>query len=107
MPGLRAGYYLCFFGMHVLTPSLFELLDSARRAAPDAKLGLSPALNALAAREKYLAAVLDGRRANLEAHFGLLRAQIALGLSGTSRSDILALLAEELALAAEKQSPRS
>jgi UTP--glucose-1-phosphate uridylyltransferase len=51
--------------------------------------------------------VLEGRRANLEAHFGLLRAQIALGLSGTSRSDILALLAEELALAAEKQSPRS
>ena len=107
VPGLRAGYYLCFFGMHVLTPSLFELLDTARRAARDGKVGLSPALNALAAREKYLAAVLEGRRANLEAHFGLLRAQIALGLSGTSRSDILALLAEELALAAEKQSPRS
>jgi UTP--glucose-1-phosphate uridylyltransferase len=107
VPGLRAGYYLCFFGMHVLTPSLFGLLDSARQAAPDGKVGLSPALNVLAAREKYLAAVLEGRRANLEAHFGLLRAQIALGLSGTSRSDILALLAEELALAAEKPSPRS
>ena len=101
VPGLRAGYYLCFFGMHVLTPALLELLAAARQADPAAKLGLSPALNALASREKYLAAVLDGRRANLEAHFGLLRAQIALGLSGSSRSDILALLAEELALAAE------
>jgi UTP--glucose-1-phosphate uridylyltransferase len=42
-----------------------------------------------------------GRQDSLEASFGLLRAQIALGLSGASRSDILALLAEELALAAE------
>jgi UTP--glucose-1-phosphate uridylyltransferase len=101
VPGLRAGYYLCFFGMHVLTPALLELLAAARQADPAAKLGLSPALNALAAREKYLAAVLDGRRANLEAHFGLLRAQIALGLSGANRGDVLALLAEELALATE------
>jgi len=100
VPGLRAGYYLCFFGMHVLTPALFTLLAAEQQAHPTAKLGLSPSLNALAAREKYLAAVLDGRRANLEASFGLLRAQIALGLSGASRSDILALLAEELALAA-------
>src|SRR5436305_1763471 len=26
VPGLRAGYYLCFFGMHVLTPAVFDLL---------------------------------------------------------------------------------
>ena len=101
LPGLRAGYYLCFFGMHVLTPALFALLDAERQANPAAKIGLSPALNALAAREKYLAAVLEGRRSNLEASFGLLRAQITLGLHGASRADVLALLAEELALAAE------
>ena len=105
VPGLRAGYYLCFFGMHVLTPALFDLLAAEQQANPGAKLGLSPALNALAAREKYLAAVLDGRRANLEAHFGLLRAQIALGLSGASRPDVLALLAEELTLANERLTP--
>lgn len=105
VPGLRAGYYLCFFGMHVLTPALFDLLAAEQQANPGAKLGLSPALNALAAREKYLAAVLEGRRANLEAHFGLLRAQIALGLSGASRPDVLALLAEELALANERLMP--
>jgi UTP--glucose-1-phosphate uridylyltransferase len=107
VPGLRAGYYLCFFGMHVLTPALLELLAAARQADPAAKLGLSPALDALAAREKYLAAVLDGRRANLEAHFGLLRAQIALGLSGANRGDVLALLAEELALANERPVSRN
>ena len=40
VPGLRAGHYLCFFGMHVLTPIVFDLLDRARprqrpRAGPD------------------------------------------------------------------------
>jgi len=107
VPGLRAGYYLCFFGMHVLTPALFALLATDQATTAGGKFGLSPALNALAAREKFLAAILDGRRANLEAHFGLLRAQIALGLSGTNRSEVLALLAEELALAAEKPPARN
>lgn len=107
VPGLRAGYYLCFFGMHVLTPALFDLLAAEQKANPAAKLGLSPALNALATREKYLAAVLEGRRANLEAHFGLLRAQVALGLSGANRTEVLALLAEELAIAAEKPALRA
>jgi len=36
-----------------------------------------------------------------------LRAQIALGLSGTNRGEVLALLAEELALAAEKPPARN
>ena len=31
VPGLRAGHYLCFFGMHVLTPAVFELLDDLVR----------------------------------------------------------------------------
>ncbi|MCW3080150.1 sugar phosphate nucleotidyltransferase, partial [Segetibacter sp.] len=26
-PGLRVGYYLCFFGMHVFTSAVFELLE--------------------------------------------------------------------------------
>ena len=26
VPGLRAGHYLCFFGMHVLTPAVMEIL---------------------------------------------------------------------------------
>ena len=27
VPGLRAGHYLCFFGMHVLTPTIMEILE--------------------------------------------------------------------------------
>jgi UTP--glucose-1-phosphate uridylyltransferase len=98
VPGLRLGHYLCFFGMHVLTPTVFSLLESARAAEPAARLGLSPTLAALATREKYLAARLSGRRADLEARLGVFRAQLALGLHGPAREAILAVLAEELAL---------
>jgi UTP--glucose-1-phosphate uridylyltransferase len=102
VPGLRNGHYLCFFGMHVLTPTVFTLLTEDAAANPTAKLGLSPALARLPSREKYIAAELAGRRADLEAQFGLLRAQIALGLNGSARDEILALLADELATDAAK-----
>ena len=35
VPGLRAGHYLCFFGMHVLTPVVFDLLDALGTKVPD------------------------------------------------------------------------
>ncbi|HVU34646.1 MAG TPA: sugar phosphate nucleotidyltransferase [Opitutaceae bacterium] len=98
VPGLRSGHYLCFFGMHVLGPVVFTLLDEAAAAARGERFTLTPTLAHLASREKYLAAELAGRRADLEAPFGLLRAQIALGLHGSSREEVLALLAEELAV---------
>ena len=53
VPGLRAGHYLCFFGMHVLTPLIFELLAAADESAPaDVRLPLSPALHAMAGRQR-------------------------------------------------------
>src|SRR5271157_368740 len=55
VPGLRAGYYLCFFGMHVLPPEIFELLEDQGKAAGGRPVGLSPALHTLAARRRYLA----------------------------------------------------
>ena len=33
VPGLRAGHYLCFFGMHVLTPSVMAMLAEEVAAA--------------------------------------------------------------------------
>ena len=41
VPGLRAGHYLCFFGMHVLTPAVMEILASqvARAQEADAQEG--------------------------------------------------------------------
>ena len=94
VPGLRAGHYLCFFGMHVLTPGVFELLAELGEAG---LRQLSPALAALAGRERYLAYEVQGRRFNLGETYGLLVAQLALGLAGDDRSEILAQIVELLA----------
>jgi UTP--glucose-1-phosphate uridylyltransferase len=97
VPGLRAGYYLCFFGMHVLPPDIFELLEEQGAAAAGRSLGLSPALHALAARRRYLAFSVAGRRYDIGATYGLLFAQLALTLAGSDRDRILTQLVELLA----------
>ena len=102
VPGLRHGTYLCFFGMHVLTPGVFNLLEADAENNSGKRFGLSPSLNALARTEQYLATELNGRRANLEVQFGFLRAQVALGLHGTHREEVLALMMEELAHTTEQ-----
>ncbi|MSU48101.1 MAG: UTP--glucose-1-phosphate uridylyltransferase [Opitutus sp.] len=101
VPGLRAGFYLCFFGMHVLGPELFDILDEQQRAAPVRPLGLSPALHTLAARRRYLAFTVAGRRFDIGAPYGLLFAQLALSLSGRDRDRVLTQLVELLAVRAD------
>lgn len=101
VPGLRAGFYLCFFGMHVLDPEIFRLLSEQQRAAPDRPLGLSPALHALAARKRYLAFSVAGRRFDIGAPYGLLFAQLALSLAGRDRDRVLTQLVELLAVRAD------
>jgi UTP--glucose-1-phosphate uridylyltransferase len=98
VPGLRAGHYLCFFGMHVLTPTVFELLDDlVRRGVRElGSIQLTTALNGLAQRERYLALETRGCRYNLEAKFGVLEAQVALALAGSDRERVLALLLESV-----------
>ena len=98
VPGLRAGHYLCFFGMHVLTPAVFELLDDlVRRDVRElGSIQLTTALNALARRERYLALETRGARFNLGVKFGMVEAQIALALAGADRDRILSLLLESI-----------
>jgi UTP--glucose-1-phosphate uridylyltransferase len=98
VPGLRAGFYLCFFGMHVLPAEVFDLLEEQRAAAPDRALGLSPALHALAARRRYLAYSLAGRRYDIGAAYGLLFAQLALTFAGRDRDRVLTQLVELLSI---------
>lgn len=98
VPGLRAGHYLCFFGLHVLTPSVMEIL--ARHVAENDGRGgitLSPALAELATRERYLALERPWWRYDVGVKYGLLTAQLALALSGVDRLEVLRLLLELLA----------
>lgn len=98
VPGLRAGHYLCFFGMHVLTPGVFDLLDDlvARNVREAGQIALTSALNQLARVEKYLALETRGARHNLGVKFGAVDAQIALSLAGVDRERMLAGLLESI-----------
>jgi UTP--glucose-1-phosphate uridylyltransferase len=95
-PGLRAGYYLCSFGMHVLTPAVMDLLGHTLAAAAP-PVTLSAVLDEFARREQYLALELNDRRYDLGVRYGLLTAQLALALSGRDRQQVLSDLVELLA----------
>ncbi len=100
VPGLRAGHYLCFFGMHVLTSTVMDILAArvaAAAAQPGSKVTLSEALAQLAAREKYLALQERALRYDVGVKYGLLTAQLALALNGRDRDQVLANLVELMA----------
>lgn len=98
VPGLRSGHYLCFFGMHVLTPAVMDILrDEVRRVGDQGGAHLTTALSRLADSERYLASELHGRRYDIGLKYGLLTAQLALALDGQDRDEVLTTLVELLA----------
>lgn len=97
VPGLRSGQYLCFYGMHVLTPAVFEILSEMLDAAKTGRVNLSAALDALAEREQYLAMIQTGQRFDVGVKYGLFTAQLALALSGHDRENVLSQLVNVLA----------
>jgi UTP--glucose-1-phosphate uridylyltransferase len=98
VPGLRSGQYLCFFGMHVLTPAIFEILSvMIEETPPNGRISLSSALSVLADREQYLAMVQHGRRFDVGVKYGLFTAQLALALNGQDRDEVLAEMVHVLA----------
>lgn len=101
--GMRAGYYLCFFGIHVLTPAIMEILGETV-ATTHSRVTLSQALAQLAARERCLALEMNARRYDVGGRYGLLTAQLALALSGRDRDEVLTMLVR--LLASQEPSPR-
>jgi UTP--glucose-1-phosphate uridylyltransferase len=95
-PGLRIGYYLCFFGMHVLTPLIFQILEKNMPHA-NGNLTLTASLQELSRQDKYLALEVKGSRYDISKKFGLLQAQIALGLAGQAHNQTLTTIVETLA----------
>jgi UTP--glucose-1-phosphate uridylyltransferase len=91
VPGLRMGHYLCFFGMHVLTHHIFQILEKnmENKSMKNKGYQLTPAMQELAIREKYLALEVKGTRHDIGADFGVLKTQLALSLSGKDRDQAL------------------
>ncbi len=89
-PGLRAGHYLCFFGMHVLTPRVMEILGEQLQAAADSRTVTLPTVLAeLSRHEQYLALENFQRRYDLGTPYGLMMAQMALALRSPQRDEIV------------------
>jgi UTP--glucose-1-phosphate uridylyltransferase len=98
VPGLRAGHYLCLFGIHVLTPGVLEIL--ARRVQDAGERGgvtLAEALDEFSARERHVALAGLGSRYDVGGKYGLLTAQLALALGGKDRDEVQTTLIELLA----------
>lgn len=89
VPGLRDGHYLCFFGMHILSPTIIGILKERLEDANGNRIGLSDSLNLLAQKEQYLALEKNDWRFDMGTRYGLLKAQLALALSGNDRDQVL------------------
>lgn len=98
-PGLRSGEYLCFFGMHVFTPAIFECLgyNIAHDVRERGEFQLTSAQAALATREPYLAFETLGDRYDMGVPFGLVETQLALALHSPMREEMIASLIRILA----------
>ena len=103
--GVRAGFYLCFFGIHVLTPAVMDHLAAALEKTPTG-LPLSAVLANLAKGERYLALEVQGTRYNIGVKYGLLSAQLALGLSGVDRDKILTQMVDLLVVGERERGKR-
>ena len=94
IPGLRAGHYLCFFGMHVLTDTIMVIIEELLKANPERRVNLSEALNLLALKEEYIALEKNDLRYDLGTKYGLLKAQLAVALNGKDRDQLMSELVE-------------
>jgi len=96
-PGLRSGHYLGFFGMHVLMPEVMLAVEQLLATSGPKKPTLSDAASVMQTRQRYLAYQLQGNRYNIGIKYGILIAQLAIGLSGRDRDQILTELLDLVA----------
>jgi UTP--glucose-1-phosphate uridylyltransferase len=96
-PGLRSGHYLGYFGMHVLTSMAMQAVEEVASDPASERPSLSDAMSKLPARGRYLAYQLRGTRYNIGIQYGVLIAQLAIGLSGRDRDYLLTEMVELLA----------
>lgn len=81
-PGLPQETYLCFLGMHVFTPAIFDCLEEHIRAnvRERGEIQLTSAQELLRTRGRYLAAEVRGSRHDMGNPEGLIDTQMALAM---------------------------
>ncbi len=87
-PGLPAGHYLTFFGMHVFTPAIFEALEYLIRhdLRERGEIQMTSAQELLRQRERYLAYRVRGTRHDIGTPDGYLETLMSFGRAWRSRA---------------------
>jgi UTP--glucose-1-phosphate uridylyltransferase len=99
--GLLHGMYLCFFGMHILTPGVFDCLQYAidNDLREKGEFQFTSAQERLrAAGERYLAFEAVGDRHDIGIPFGFAQTQAALALNSVFKEQMLSSLVRTLAV---------
>jgi len=99
--GLLWGMYLCFFGMHALTPGIFDSLQYAidHDLREKGEFQLTSAQERLrASGERYLAFEAVGDRYDIGIPFGYAQTQAALAVNSVFREQMLSALVRMLAV---------
>ncbi|MBV9850066.1 MAG: NTP transferase domain-containing protein [Armatimonadetes bacterium] len=93
-PGLADGEYLCFFGIHVFPPAIFDCLEHLLRhdIRRKGEFQLTSAQALLFERGRYLVSEVQGERYDMGVPEGLIETQIALALDSPYRKQAIALL---------------
>jgi UTP--glucose-1-phosphate uridylyltransferase len=97
--GMAPDEYLCFFGMHVFTPEIFECLQERidKNMREKNEIQLTSAQEMLRQRTpSYLACEIIGERYDMGIPYGLMETQVALALMGPHRNEILSFLFKNL-----------
>ena len=96
-PGLPDGEYLCFFGIHVFPPALFDCLEHLFRhdIRQRGEFQLTAAMELLFRRGRYIVTEIAGERYDMGVPEGLVETQIALALHSPYRENALAMLGHD------------
>lgn len=95
-PGLPPGHFLCFFGMHVFTPSIFDALERLIREGirERGEVQLTTAQEMLRKQERYVACIPRGSRHDIGTPEGYLEAMMSLAMKGPYRQRLREKLAQ-------------
>ena len=100
--GVKEGNYLCFFGMHVFPPSIFDCLEEhiVNDWREKGEIQLTSSQELLRQRERYVAVETVGQRLDMGVPLGYIETQMALALSSVDREEVLEILQRHIALSA-------
>jgi len=91
IPGLPPDTFLTLFGIQILTPAIFLLLENDIQNSAHAgnEIELAPAQSALCAKETVIGLEIDGERLEIGTPLGYLQTQTALAMNSVLAQEFI------------------